>query len=167
MKTSWPYFFLLDLSWALSSCCSHIQVQRWRWMDENDARGGFMRRKTSEKILQLAAFDKMKCPPRAEKGFILALYRTIISSAVLPKSQRLRGSFWRDSCPFSHRFELCSRVNNLRYRHISKTHIVSCDCPRLGNVQGEPDSCQLRDMTLLGSQRQSRKVRESEQRRVS
>ena len=161
MKVSWPYFFLLDVSLALSAYCSHIQVRRWRCMDENDARAGFIRRKTLEKILQLAAFDKMKCPPRAETSFILALYRTISSSAVLLKSQRLRGIFWRDFCPFSRRFELCSRVNNLRHPHISKTLHVSRDCPELGNVQGEPvfdTACQLHDRTLLGCQRQSWKV---------
>ena len=132
MKASWSCFFLLDVSWAHSAYCTHIQVRRWRCMDGNDARGGFMRRKTSEKILQLAAFDKTRCSPRAETGFILALYRTIISSAVLLKSQRLRGTFWRDSCPFCRWFELCCNVNNLRHRHISKTHHVSCDCPELG-----------------------------------
>ena len=40
--------------------------------------------------------------------FILALYRRITSSAVSVKSQRLRELFWRDSCPFSHRFEVCA-----------------------------------------------------------
>ena len=95
MKAPWPYFFLLDVSWALSVYCSHIQVRRWRCMDENDARDGFMRRKTSEEVLQLAAFNKMKCPPRAET----ALYRTIISSAVLMKSQRLRGIFLEGFLP--------------------------------------------------------------------
>ena len=68
--------------------------------------------------------------------FILALYRIITSSAVLLKSQRLRGIFWMDSCPFRQRFELCNRVNNLRHRHTSKTHRVSRVCPKPGNVQG-------------------------------
>ena len=68
--------------------------------------------------------------------FILALYRVITSTGVLLKSQRLRGIFWMDSCPFSHQFELCGRVNNLRHRHISKTHRVFPACPEPGNVQG-------------------------------
>ena len=110
MKTSWPYFFLLDLSWALSSCCSHIQVQRWRCMDENDAQSGFMRRKTSEKNFSSLHLTRWSAHLEPKTGFILALYWTIISSAVLLKSQRLRGIFRRDSCPISRRFELCSRV---------------------------------------------------------
>ena len=60
----------------------------------------------------------------------------ITSSAVLLKSQRLRGIFWMDCCPSSHQFELCRRVNNIRHRHISKIHRVSRVCPEPGNVQG-------------------------------
>ena len=72
--------------------------------------------------------------------FILALYRIITSSAVLLEPQRLRGIFWMNSCPFSHQFELCNRVNNLRHRHISATHRV---CPQPGNIQGACIGCFL------------------------
>ena len=41
------------------SYCSHVQDQRWRRIDENDAWRGFTRRKTAGKTLQFAAFDKM------------------------------------------------------------------------------------------------------------
>ena len=75
--------------------------------------------------------------------FILALYKMITSSAVFLKSPRLRGIFLRDSCPLSHRFKVCSRVNNLRHRHISKTHCVSRACPEPGNVQGTCIGCFL------------------------
>ena len=103
---------------------------------------------------------------------ILVLYRMKASSAVLLTSQRLRGIFRRDSCPFCHPFELCSRVNSLRHRHIFKIHRVSCVFRLSGpaSVFKEPvldASCQLHDRTLLGSQRQSRKVGESEQCAVS
>ena len=66
MKASWPYFFLLDVFWIMSSYHSHVQVWRWQWIDENDAWRGFRRRKTAERILQLAAFDNMNWPRRAE-----------------------------------------------------------------------------------------------------
>ena len=77
-------------------------------------------------------------PDNAEPktSFILALYRIIPSSAELLKSQRLWRHFWRDFLLFSDCFEVCSRVNNLRHRHISKTHRVSCVCPGAANVQG-------------------------------
>ena len=78
-----------------------------------------------------------------KKSFILALSRMITSSAVLLKSQRLRGAFWRDFCLFSDRFIVCSRVNNLRHRHISKKHRVSGVCPGPGNVQGACIRCFL------------------------
>ena len=77
------------------------------------------------------------------------------------------GDFSWDLCPFNHRF---SCVNSLRCRHISNTYRVSCVCPGPGRVFKEPvldASFQLHDGTLLGSQRQSRKVGESEQRRLS
>ena len=55
--------------------------------------------------------------------FILALYRAITSSAVSPKSQRLRVIFWRDSCRLNHRFDVCSRVTTFDIvtypRHVS------------------------------------------------
>ena len=85
--------------------------------------------------------------------FILALYRMITSSAVLLKSQRV---FFRDSCPFCHRFELCSRVNSLRYRRIFKIERVSCVFPGPASVSKEPvldASCRLHDGRLHGSQR--------------
>ena len=63
--------------------------------------------------------------------FILGLYRMITSSAVLLKSQRLWGIFWRDSRPFSHRFEVFSRANSLRYRNM---HIQ--DASRLSRLPG-------------------------------
>ena len=137
MKASWPYFFLMDVSWTLSSCHSHVQVQRWRRIDENDARRGFTRMKTTEKILQLDAVDEMNWPPRAEDLLYPgSLENDNVVSSVSCKSQCLQGIFWMDFCLFSHRFELCSRVNNLRNRHISKTHGVSRVFPEPGTAYG-------------------------------
>ena len=76
-------------------------------------------------------------------SFILAVYRINTSSAVLLKSRRLQGIVWMHSCPFSNRFELYSRVNNLRHRHIYKTHHVSRVYPEPGNVQGACIGCFL------------------------
>ena len=90
-------------------------------------REGKPRRKYSS-LLHLTRWTDHLEPKRY---FTLALYRTITLSAVLLKSQRLRGIFlWRDSCPFSHRFELCSRVNNIqdtsRLSPLSRTW----ECPK-------------------------------------
>ena len=87
MKASQPYLFLLDVSWTLSSYPGHVQVRRWRRIDENAARRGFMRRKTAENILQLAAFGKTIDHAEPETYFILALYGIITPSAVVLKSQ--------------------------------------------------------------------------------
>ena len=53
-----------------------------------------------------------------------------------------------DFCPFSHRFELCSRVNNLRHGHIYKTHRVTRVCPEPGNFQGTRIGCFLSVHTI-------------------
>ena len=66
MKASWPYFLFLDAFWPLSSHHSHVQVLRWRCIDGDDARRGFTTKETAEKVLQLAAFDNMNWPRRAE-----------------------------------------------------------------------------------------------------
>ena len=88
----------------------------------------------------------------AKTYFILALYWIVASSAVLVKSQCLRGIVWMDSCRYSHRFQLHSRVNSLRHRHISKTHRVSRVSPE--NLGMSKDrlldaSFQLHDRALL------------------
>ena len=166
VKASWPYFFLLDVSSALSSYCCHICVRRWRRMDAKDARRGFMRRETAEKILQVATFDETNCPARAENILYSGYLQNIISSAVLRKSQRQRGRLLQGFLTLpGHRFELTSSVNNLPCRQISKTQRLSYVFPGPGSLQ-EPvldASSQLHDRTLFGSQRQSRKLEGSEQ----
>ena len=73
-----PYFFFLDVSWTLSSYRIHVQVRHWRRIDDNDVLRGFTRRKTAEEILQLAVFDKMNWPPRAE-DILLSWFSTELS----------------------------------------------------------------------------------------
>ena len=134
-RLHWPYFFLLDVSRALSSYCSHIQVRRWRRMDAKDARRGFMRRETAKKILRLAAFDEMNCSPRDENILYSGSLQNTISPAVLFKSQRQRGGLLEGFLALpGHRFELGSSVNSLRYRQISKIRRVYCVCPGPGSV---------------------------------
>ena len=94
----------------LSSHRSHAQVRRLRRIDENNARRGFTRRNTAEKIPQLAAFDNMNWPPRAENSLYTGFLQNNHVASSLLRSQRLRGIFWIDSCSFSRRFELCNRV---------------------------------------------------------
>ena len=134
-RLHWPYFFLLDVSRALSSYCSHIQVRHWRRMDAKDARRGFMRRETAKKILRLAPFDEMNCSPRDENILYSGSLQNTISPAVLFKSQRQRGRLLEGFLALpGHRFELGSSVNSLRYRQISKIRRVYCVSPGPGSV---------------------------------
>ena len=92
----------------LSSYHRHVQVRRWRCIDENDAWRGFKRWKTAERILQFAAFDNMTGPRRAEDMLYSGAPQNnnVVSSVThVAASTRV---LWRDNCPFSHRFEACA-----------------------------------------------------------
>ena len=144
VKASWPYFFLLDAFCSLSSYHSHLQVQRWRRMGEDDARRGFTRREIAWKILGLAVFDNINRPRRAGQilypGY-LHLHHHLVS--IIAQVGASMGDFWRDSCRFSHRFQLCNRVNNLRHRHTSQMYRISLVCAEPGNVHGACIGCFL------------------------
>ena len=137
MKVLWPYFFFVDVSWTLSSYRSDVQVRGWRRIDENDARRGFTRRKTAEKVLQLAAFDNMNWQRRVEDMLYPgSLQNKHVVSRVSQVAASTTEIFGGIPSPGGCGFELGSCVNSLRYRHISKTHRVSCVCPGPRNVQG-------------------------------
>ena len=128
-----------------------------------------MRRKTAEEILQLAVFDKMNWPPRAE-DILLSRLSTDLSRRQLcyASAASTRDLFGWIRVPLvtsSNCVAAWPILDVVTYpRHIA--FLASFWNLEMSKEPALDAFCQLHDRTFLGSQRQSREVGESEQREV-